>query len=69
MLIDINVWYQALATPFGVIIETDDPERAKQKLYAIRAKSPDPDLQSLSIITSVENPRHLWIIKAKPNET
>lgn len=67
MLIDINLWYQALASPFGVIIETDDPDRAKQKLYAIRAKSPDPDLQSLSIITSPDTPGQLWIIKAKPN--
>jgi hypothetical protein len=69
MLIDINLWYQALATPFGVIIETDDPERAKQRLYALRAKSPDSDLQSLSIITSPDNPKQLWIVKAKPDET
>lgn len=67
--IDINTWYEALAAPFGIIIETDDPERAKQRLYAIREKSHDPDLAGLSITTSPTNPgRDLWIVKRKqPN--
>lgn len=62
--IDITLWYDALASEHGVIIETDDPNAVKQRLYAIRAASADEDLKSISIVTSPTNPeRDLWLVK------
>jgi hypothetical protein len=62
--IDITLWYDALASEHGVIIETDDPNAVKQRLYAVRAESQDEDLKSISIVTSPTNPeRDLWLVK------
>lgn len=64
--IDITLWYDALASDHGVIIETDDPEAVKQRLYRLRDESKDEDLKSISIVTSPLNPeRDLWLVKRK----
>lgn len=64
--IDLTLWYDALASSFGIIIETDNVERAKAQLYKVRAASSDPDLESVSIVTSPTNPDHdLWLVKRK----
>lgn len=64
----LEMWYAALGSPLGVIVETDDTERCKQKLYALRATANDPDLESISICTSPTNLQHLWLVKKAPNE-
>lgn len=61
------IWYSALASPFGIIVETDDTEKLKARLYAARSEAMDPDLQNISIKVSPFNPSHLWLVKRKPD--
>lgn len=62
--VSIELWYAALGSPHGVIVSTSDPEKAKQKLYALRKEAGDVDLYLLSIITSPTNPTgELWIVR------
>ena len=57
----------ALATEFGIIVTTSNPERLKSKLYpAIKEAL---EYQCLSLITSPTNPTgEIWIVK-RPKET
>jgi hypothetical protein len=58
----IDLLYRALNSPRGTIIETSDPERLRQKLYAERKK--DPVLECLSFVISPSHPAsQLWIVK------
>lgn len=58
--------YQAYAARIGVVVETDDPVRLRQKLYTIRRDN--PDLHCLAILISPTNGRDLWIAKKEvPN--
>lgn len=63
--------YDALRAPIGIVVETEDPERLRQKLYALRKErqDADPQLRVLSFMISPTNPgSELWILKAKqPN--
>jgi hypothetical protein len=59
-----DLWYAALASRHGVVISVDDPVATKQKLYAIRKKLHDPDLDDISIMTSPD-PGELWLVKRK----
>lgn len=55
--------YAALDAEYGVVVETSDAERLRQKLYAIRKE----DLEvfaSLSFILSPFN-SDLWIVKQR----
>ncbi len=62
--IDLSIWYEALGSPLGIIIECNDPEKAKQRLYTLRREAADPDLESISIMTSPTNPtKDLWLVK------
>jgi len=61
------IWYSALAAPYGIVVETDNPEALKARLYAARAESQDPDLANISIKTSPFNPSQLWLIKRQPD--
>lgn len=63
--ITMTLLYDALAEPIGLCIETPDPERARQKLYRLRAESGDKDLDILSFVTSPSSPTQLWLIKVK----
>jgi hypothetical protein len=64
----LEFWYSALGADHGVCIETDDPQRAKMKLYAARAAANDESLSKLSVVQSPTNALHLWIIhKETPN--
>jgi hypothetical protein len=59
----IELLYRALASEIGIVVETDDPVRLKQQLYAARAK--DPDLACLSFLTSPLNPQGQVLITKK----
>lgn len=56
--------YNALNSELGVVVETDDPEFLRQKLYPLRKEN--PDFACLSFVISPINPLDLWIVKAKP---
>lgn len=61
----IEFWYTALASKFGVVISTDDPERCRTRLYQARTKSADPALSGLSVVLPAI-PGEVWIVKKEP---
>jgi len=61
----IELLYEALAEEIGVIVETNSPDRLRQKLYAIRKE--DKALKVISLVTVPNKPTELWLIK-KPKE-
>lgn len=52
--------YDALRTPLGTVIQTEDPERLRQRLYPIRKSS--EDFAQLSFVISPINGLDLWIV-------
>ena len=52
--------YAALHSPLGTVIETEDPERLRQKLYPIRSGC--EDFAQLSFVISPINGLDLWIV-------
>lgn len=52
--------YDALRTPLGTVVQTEDPERLRQKLYAIRREC--EDFAQLSFVISPLNGLDLWIV-------
>jgi hypothetical protein len=60
----IQFLYDALSSEFGVVVETDDPERLRQKLYPLRKQ--DPMFEPLAFVISPLNSRDLWIVR-KPD--
>lgn len=63
----IELLYSAARSDYGIIVETDDVERLRQKLYPLRKT--DSYLEGLSFVVSPTNPaRELWIVKREvPN--
>lgn len=61
-----DLLYQALSSDFGVVVETNDPDRLRQKLYPIRKES--SIFLPLAFVISPLNPQDLWIVK-QPTET
>jgi hypothetical protein len=58
----IDLLYRAANAEFGIIVETSDVERLRQKLYTERKK--DPALANISINVSRTQPEtQLWIVK------
>lgn len=53
--------YAAVNSPYGIVVETDDAERLRQKLYAIRREY-EADFSNLSFVISPMNGADLWII-------
>lgn len=59
--------YDALHSPFGIVVAVSDIVRARQALYRARADAKDPALDALKISTSPYEPSsELWIIKNGP---
>lgn len=59
----LDLWYQAYASPYGVVVFTTDRDACRQKLYASRAAAADPDLDKLSLVLSPTDETHVWIVK------
>lgn len=65
VIVEPELWYAALATEIGIILRLapeDDPVEFKSKLYALRQRLDDGELESLSLMTS-GNPREFWLVK------
>lgn len=60
----LQLLYDAVNSPLGVVVETDDPERLRQKLYPLRKS--DPLFESLAFVISPLNSGDLWIVKKGP---
>jgi hypothetical protein len=59
----IEILYRALAAPLGIVVETDDADFLRQKLYAARRALPEvEELGHLSFVPSPTNPQQLWIV-------
>jgi hypothetical protein len=61
----LELWYQAMAAQFGIVVETSRPQLFIQKLYAARRGSMDPALANLSIVQSPLVVGEVWILKRK----
>lgn len=57
----ISYLYDALDSSLGIVVETESPDRLRQKLYPLRKA--DPLFEPLAFILSPINPLHLWILK------
>lgn len=61
------ILYEALGTPLGLRVETENPELLRQRLYAERRS--DPDFAVLSLHISPLNPgSEIWVAKKEPKE-
>jgi len=56
----LELLYDAVRTPFGSVIETNNAERLRQRLYPLRNK--DESLAVLSFVISPINGKDLWIL-------
>jgi hypothetical protein len=64
----IEVWYTALDAQYGLRIRTDDRDRLKMLLYAVRAKAQDIALDALAIVCPAHEPDQLWLIRKSDGE-
>ncbi len=65
----LELLYAARNAPLGTVVETDDPERLRQKLYALRREY-EGDFSQLSFIISPLNGADLWVLnRGDKNET
>lgn len=55
----VEFWYLALAEPIGLLLEVNDPQRAKQALYQARARVQDPALAELQVRSWSPSEAHL----------
>lgn len=60
-------WYSALRTG-GICLRTSDREAFRQRLYAARRDSADPDLDTLSVVFSPTSTDEVWIIHSQPKK-
>jgi hypothetical protein len=64
MLSEIDVLYQALGSPLGLVIRVSNFALAQQRLYKARRDASDPDLACLQLRRSPLVPdSELWIVK------
>lgn len=60
----LELCYQALASPIGIVVSVSDFGSAQQRLYSARKRSGDPDLACLQFRRSPTNPEsEIWIVK------
>lgn len=60
--------YRALHSELGIVLTSTNPDKLRQKLYALRRKLDDEDLAILHFATSRTSPEsELLIVKGKPN--
>jgi len=62
-----TILYQALAQPYGLIIQTNDPQRLRQRFYSARAQAQDPQLDGIQILLGrLEDPNLVVLLKVTP---
>lgn len=65
----IELLYQALASPHGVVVSTSDADRVRQRLYKLIRESADLSLRDLAILSSPTNPSDLWLVRKQTDAT
>ena len=54
----------AASAALGLVIQTNDPIKARAKLYGIRKALSDPTLAQLQIRVSPDDPEHeIWLLR------
>lgn len=59
----LHYLYQALSSPLGIVLTSDDPERLRAKLYALKREASDPALDALQFSISPTDSTQLWIVR------
>lgn len=59
-LVLASLLYEALAAEVGLVIETTDAERLRQRLYSERKRF--PEFARLAFVISPMNGKDLWIL-------
>lgn len=57
----LEYWYQAVRSPLGIKLRTNNVTTVRARLYAVRRAANDPRLEPYSINISPEFPDELWI--------
>ncbi len=61
------ILYDALASEFGLVVETDDPIKLRERLYPLRKT--EPEFADLSFAVSpLRSETELWIIRRVRHE-
>lgn len=64
----LEILYQALASARGIVVKTNDVERLRAKLYALRRETGDPALKPIALVPSPTAPEEeLWIVRKEPD--
>lgn len=58
----LEFWYQALNSPGGIVIRTNNPPLFRQNAYKARREAHDPQLMLLSLCHSPTDPNELWVV-------
>lgn len=64
----LELFYDALRSDVGIVVETSAPQKFIQKMYALRKKAEDPQLATLSLVLSPISPTEVWIVKNAPQD-
>jgi beta-galactosidase GanA len=56
--------YQALASPYGIVVMHENPATARMHYSQHRKKHGDPALQRISITILADEPKKLWLVKS-----
>lgn len=63
----LELLYDALNSPHGIVVSSEDPERLRQKLYPLRKAY--TELAGLALVISPSHPEtDLWILKKAPTD-
>jgi hypothetical protein len=63
-MLDANLFYEALASDLGVVIETpDNVEKVRQRLYVIRRELAEFSCVSIVVGADPEKPQEIWLIR------
>lgn len=63
----LELLYEALTKPYGIVVETDNPDGLRRYLYAARVKAADVLLDQLAIVPSPLVEGELWIVRKEPD--
>ena len=61
----IDLLYKALRAEVGIIVDSNDPPKLRQRLYVVRRESGDEDLNTLSFLISRTYPESQLLIVRK----
>ncbi len=63
---DLEILYQALHSPLGLVVRGPNFNTTQQRLYKARRESGDPELDRLQFRRSPFEPEHeVWVVKGQ----